>query len=221
MALKADERKTQSKFQIYSARILNGLDTLVNGRCIYQHQADATKAIVNTLNSHNPHSNEQNVALVVLPTGTGKSGIAVLAAYAVAAFRVLVITPSEAISDQLYTDFCGNEKIEGESFLSRQRIIRPDVENNWLPSGINVLKTNDLRNYRNQSNSIIIANAHKFGEVDETKRGVPINEFPNDFFDLVIVDEAHHYPARTWSNIVHYFETSKVKFYQRIYLTWY
>ena len=45
---------------------------------------------------------ERNVSLVVLPTGAGKSGVAV---YACAAEKVLVITPSAAISKQLLTQF--------------------------------------------------------------------------------------------------------------------
>lgn len=46
-----------------------------------------------------------NTALIVLPTGTGKSGIAALAPYVVGAKRVLVLTPSIVISRQLLTSF--------------------------------------------------------------------------------------------------------------------
>lgn len=44
-------------------------------------------------------------ALVVLPTGGGKSGVAVLSAYLLNASRVLVITPSSEITSQIYRDF--------------------------------------------------------------------------------------------------------------------
>ena len=36
-----------------------------------------------------------------------------------------------------------------------------------------------------------------------------IADIPNDNYDLVIVDEAHHYPAPTWKTLVDHFPTSR------------
>jgi superfamily II DNA or RNA helicase len=49
--------------------------------------------------------NNPNITLVVLPTGSGKSGIAALAPYVLNSSRVLVITPSVIITKQLAIDF--------------------------------------------------------------------------------------------------------------------
>ena len=76
---------------------------------IWQHQIEATKKI----RDHLKNRKKPNIGLCVLPTGSGKSGIAVLAAYACNAKRVLIITPSKHISNQMFKSFC-NEN--GESF---------------------------------------------------------------------------------------------------------
>ena len=56
----------------------------------------------------------RNVSLVVLPTGTGKTGVGVMAAYVCKAKRVLIVTPSVAISKQQLTQF----KVVGDSYLN-------------------------------------------------------------------------------------------------------
>ena len=71
---------------------------------LYPHQVEAVLAVREYFNPQNPqiNPNSSNIALVVLPTGCGKTGVAVLASYALEASRVLVITPSIIISRQIY-----------------------------------------------------------------------------------------------------------------------
>jgi superfamily II DNA or RNA helicase len=59
-------------------------------------------------------------------------------------------------------------------------------------------------------NNLVITNAHKLGPLTR----IDFNSLPRTAFDLVIVDEAHHYPAKTWRDIVDHFSSSK-----RIFLT--
>ena len=45
------------------------------------------------------------------------------------------------------------------------------------------------------------------------KEYIDIRIFPRDYFSLVIVDEAHHFPAQTWKNIVdHFSEVERILF---------
>jgi superfamily II DNA or RNA helicase len=46
-----------------------------------------------------------NIALVVMPTGCGKSGVAALSPYVINSTKVLFITPSVQITDQIMNDF--------------------------------------------------------------------------------------------------------------------
>lgn len=50
-------------------------------------------------------TNKPNIALVVLPTGSGKTGIAVLAPFVLNSTRVLVITPSVKLTEQISNNF--------------------------------------------------------------------------------------------------------------------
>jgi superfamily II DNA or RNA helicase len=69
-----------------------------------------------------------------------------------------------------------------------------------------VEKTDQIKNM--EMNNLVIANAQKFS----SNSNVDIDNIPADLFDLVIVDEAHHYPARTWKRIIDYFQMSKKVF---------
>ncbi|GAM28623.1 hypothetical protein SAMD00019534_117990 [Acytostelium subglobosum LB1] len=53
-----------------------------------------------------------------------------------------------------------------------------------------------------QKHYLVVANAHKFGATST----VDIEAIPKDLFDLVMVDEAHHYPAHTWKRIIDHFK---------------
>lgn len=226
MALNLDDVQDKiSVFERAGSGIFEKLDELVQKNCIYKHQAEAVKAI--KMEFDNPpegYENLRNVSLAVLPTGTGKTGVGVLAAYARRAHRVLIITPSVEISKQQLTQFMPvcDKKInplpdENRPFFIQRGIVKDSKDTNyvekWAPlSGVCVLKTTELEVAKSKGCELVISNAHKFGSGDG-KRGVDIGTFPQDYFTLVIVDEAHHYPAPTWKNIVHHFrEKAKILF---------
>ena len=186
-----------SVFNLYSQNMTRFLrkEQVVNHHYLYSHQIDAVFAVRDQLeNPQNP-----NIALVVLPTGCGKTGVAVLAAYVLNASRVLVITPSKTISQQIYEAFC--------SFLLERKIIQPQ-EKYICPPGICITNTRDI--IPNRHFPLMIVNAHKIGG----RSSVSIDDIPDDDYDLVIVDEAHHYPAPTWKNLVDHFSKSR-----RLFLT--
>ena len=84
----------QSVFNTQSHALLEFLKKPAATDHLYQHQIDAVLSAKQQL--QNP--SQPNIALVVLPTGCGKTGVAVLAPYALNATRVLVVTPSVKIS---------------------------------------------------------------------------------------------------------------------------
>ena len=148
---------------------------------------------------------EKDIALVVLPTGCGKTGVAVLAPYLLNPSSVLVITPSSKISQQIYEEFCGEEMF----LLKRGIIERKDISRFCpLNPGDYIKNSKDIK--KNLDERLMVVNAHKFGGNSRVK----IDDIPNDCYDLVIVDEAHHYPAETWEKIVRHFPNSR-----RLFLT--
>jgi superfamily II DNA or RNA helicase len=174
---------------------------------VFLHQIQAalqTQAFF--LNPQNPQ-----IALIVLPTGGGKTGVAVLSAYATNSSRVLVITPSEKVSDQIGKAFAESKKT---SFLYQRNVVNDNLQTaNVLPS-FKVIKKRDCETDETLDlafrNPLVVVNIQKVGRVGGR---VALDDIPKNF-DLVIVDEAHHYPARTWKAFVNHFQNSR-----RIFLT--
>ena len=212
-----------SVFEKYGYTIFHGLEKLVEQGCIYQHQAEAVKAIKKELENQ-PAGFEgfQKVSLAVLPTGAGKTGVGVLAAYACGAHRVLIITPSEAISMQQLTQFkpvdidmpegetSRMNPLKNEPFLRSRKIIPHMLAGTVCPgNAVCALSKDALKSAKANPCDLVITNVHKFGKKDGN-RGFPVEKYPRNYFSLVIVDEAHHFPAPTWKSIVDHFQEAEV-----------
>ena len=203
------ERRPQSVFNTRSADMVDFLEGEYR-RCaegteqissLYPHQVEAVLTLRDYFDPQkNPNSS--NIALVVLPTGCGKTGVAVLASYALNASRVLVITPSIIISRQI-------DKAYGR-FLIDHGIIpdTPEDAQDTLPTKSLIKKSSEIQ--EGMRSMVMVVNAHKIGGQSSVK----IEEIPREGYDLVIVDEAHHYPAPTWKLLVDHFCNSR-----RLFLT--
>ena len=195
--MQSNRQPPQSAFNRQSQAMLDFLKSEDAAKLIHPHQIDAVLAV-------RKHLKEPNIALVVLPTGCGKTGVAVLASYVLNATKVLVITPSVTISEQIYDAFCHKDKM----FLLERKIIKAEDKYFCLPSGVRI------------KNSAAILDCLDFPLMVVNAQGirgqaiVAIDDIPSDNYDLVIVDEAHHYPAPTWKLLVDHFPNSR-----RLFLT--
>ncbi|GAA0693762.1 DEAD/DEAH box helicase [Vreelandella titanicae] len=136
-------------------------------------------------------------ALVVLPTGTGKSGLVSIAPFGTSKGRVLIIAPGlvtkqsiQKTQEALYDNFWINHDVLFDS--------------NHIPIVSEFTPSISLEHLE-QSN-FVYSNIQKLGSSRST--GL-LNRVPPDFFDMVIVDEAHHAPASTWREVLDYFKTAK------------
>ena len=68
-------------------------------------------------------------------------------------------------------------------------------------TSLDLYRDGKIQREKIRQHSVVIANAHKFG----ANSGVNFEDIPTDLFDLLIVDEAHHYPAETWKRVVNHF----------------
>lgn len=196
--------------------------------CLCKHQRDALKAIKRwfPLKSRwEPHPPPAAPALIELPTGSGKTGILVLAPYLLKAKRTLILTPSPDVTRQVAVDWRGAQDVDDAKppFMVKRELVTTAF---WeSPTGMRpadsvvALSSNTLKKALSTHSSLVISNAHKFH--GNTALGKPgeapsadamLAAFPKSFFDLVIVDEAHHFPARTWQNVVRYFSEAKTIF---------
>ena len=146
----------------------------------------------------------KNNAILQIPVGCGKTGLASLLPLGLAEGRVLVLAPSLTIKDGLFEamDITNRQKC----FWRKAGVLSPDQ----MVSGP-LACTLDSGNISVATKShIVITNVHQLAtNVDKW-----LMQFPDDFFDMIILDEAHHSPAESWKKVIERFPKAKV-----IYLT--
>ncbi|EJG0549476.1 DEAD/DEAH box helicase family protein [Vibrio parahaemolyticus] len=138
-------------------------------------------------------------ALVVLPTGTGKSGLISVAPFGCCNGRVLIITPG---------------LVTKQSIQKTQEVLD---DNFWVNFDIifNPIHLPVVSEYRAElsdehlaESNIVYSNIQKLS----SKRGGGLlnrDIVDADFFDMIIIDEAHHAPANTWQEVLDYFPKAK------------
>ncbi|WP_105012788.1 DEAD/DEAH box helicase family protein [Salinibacter sp. 10B] len=137
-------------------------------------------------------------AIVTLPTGCGKSGLIACAPFGIADGRVLVVAPNLTIKDGLTEG-----TLSGTGNFYHFCDILP--ESVRLPRVV-ALERGRVNEEDCRRADVIVTN------VQQMQGWLPL--FPSDFFDLIIVDEAHHAPADSWQNVNAAFPDAK-----KIYLT--
>lgn len=139
-------------------------------------------------------------ALIQLPVGCGKSGLAAILPFGIAAGRVLIIAPNITIKDELYRtmDITNKQKC----FWRRMGVL----DDAAMASGPYVC-TLDSGNLSVCAKShIVLTNIQQLGtNIDKW-----LTRFPDEFFDLIIVDEAHHGAAASWKRVFDKFPKAKV-----------
>ncbi|WP_445495788.1 DEAD/DEAH box helicase [Photorhabdus sp. SF281] len=137
-------------------------------------------------------------ALVVLPTGTGKSGLISIAPYGVSNKRVLIITPGLVTKDSIRKT---QEVLENNFWINCDVIFSSKdipVVNEYLQ---------DISDEHLFASHIVYSNIHRVSSNRETSL---ISRVPQDFFDFIIIDEAHHAPAQSWREVLGYFREAKI-----------
>lgn len=145
--------------------------------------------------------------IIVLPTGSGKTGVIGLAPFGTSDGRVLVITPSLIIREGISDDF---DTRTIYNFWTYRKVILNDEK---LPmvyryAGYNTGsdKKRILRYLENAN--IVIANIHKV--YNSNSRKTLVSLLDPDFFDMIIIDEAHHSAADSWIKTLEHFNAKKI-----------
>jgi DNA repair protein RadD len=139
-------------------------------------------------------------AVIQVPVGCGKSGLASILPFGIARGRVLIITPNLTIKDELQKtlDITNRQKC----FWRRMQVLG-DADMIAGPY-VCTLETGNLSVC--EQSHIILTNIHQLA----TNAEKWLNQFPSTFFDLIIVDEAHHGAASSWKLVFTRFSTAKV-----------
>jgi superfamily II DNA or RNA helicase len=124
-------------------------------------------------------------AVLAIPTGVGKTGIALAIPFILNPRRLLVLVPSVELRAQLHEAFATQQLLVDIGALS------PGDK----PTVISVTKT--VRDWRSLETADVVIGLPNLISPASVR-----NPPPADFFDLIVVDEAHHAPARTWTAVL-------------------
>lgn len=139
-------------------------------------------------------------ALIQIPVGCGKSGVAAILPFGIAKGRVLVIAPNLTIKEELYRAFDITNR--QKCFWWQRGVLAPrDMTHGPY---VCTLDTGNLSVC--DKSHIVVTNIQQLGT--NTDKWLP--RFPTDFFDLIIVDEAHHSAAASWQRVFERFPAAKV-----------
>jgi DNA repair protein RadD len=142
----------------------------------------------------------KNNAILQIPVGCGKTGLASLLPLGISRGRVIIIAPNLTIKNGLYEsmDITNRQKC----FWRKAGVLAPDQ----MASGP-LACTLDSGNISVATKShVVITNVHQLAtNVDKW-----LTQFPDDFFDMIIVDEAHHSAAASWQKVIERFPKAKV-----------
>lgn len=136
-------------------------------------------------------------ALVVMPTGSGKTAVLMTAAYLLRPVRVLVITPSRLVRDQMTTQFKDLTLLKSLGVLPGNAAHPRVMEVKEKMDSTEAWET--CRDY-----DVVVATPNSASPAID---GIPLP--PEDLFDLILIDEAHHSPARTWDELFRSFPRAK------------
>jgi hypothetical protein len=138
---------------------------------------------------------KEDPALVVMPTGSGKTAVLMLLPFMIQAKRVLILTPSKLVRNQIAVDF------EELNTLKKLNVIdadQPTPSVHRVPGEIRSKgQWDDLYKY-----DVVVSTPNSCSPYYKN-----IPNPPNDLFDLVVFDEAHHASAKSWMAILDSFDT--------------
>lgn len=127
---------------------------------------------------------------VVLPVGCGKSGLIAITPFAVRARRVLVIAPGLRIRKQLSDDLKASSKT---NFFERCEVLANEQD---FPDAV-VVESGRFNLDDLQNSDFAVANIHQVAGEDNPW----LAQVDQDFFDLILIDEAHHNTAMSWQQV--------------------
>jgi excisionase family DNA binding protein len=140
--------------------------------------------------------------IIVVPVGGGKTGLISLLPFGIARGRVLVIAPNLTIRDELQKNLDVTKR--RSCFWARFNVLPPEV----MAAGpyLAVLDGKDANIDDCERSHIVLTNIQQLAS--SADRWLP--QFPDKFFDLILVDEGHHSTAPSWKKVFERFPDAKV-----------
>lgn len=137
--------------------------------------------------------------IVVMPTGTGKTETMLAWLVAQRPKRVLVLVPSSSLREQIASKF------ESLGILQQEGIVQPQAIRPRVGTVSGKFKNEDEATNFVLSSNVVVATPHAIWASTPAVRKAFLSSFTH-----LLVDEAHHAPARTWNEVIRTFKTRPV-----------
>lgn len=156
-----------------------------------QAQVGAISAVVSHFTLHG------TPALVVMPTGSGKTIVLQTGAYLLRPNRVLVVTPSVLVRGQLAEQFRTLQTMRSLGVIGK------DVPPPVVHEVTGRIRSADEWEALNEAD-VVVATPQSISPAL-----ADVAEPPEGLFDLLLIDEAHHSPAKTWQAVQNSFPKAR------------
>lgn len=129
----------------------------------------------------------KDTAIVIMPTGSGKTAVLMMVPYALTKEKVLIVTPSKMVRGQIAEDFQSLRTLcKAQVFPNTiKKPVVYEMEHKYKDEMIPTFKKSD----------VIIATPNCALSLSES-------QWAKENIGLVEIDEAHHVPAATWQQIL-------------------
>ncbi len=144
-------------------------------------------------------SADRSPAIVQIPVGCGKTGIMATLPFGIAQGRVLVITPNLTIRKGVADAV---DVTSPQCFWTKFRVLSDFTAGPWMA----VLDGPNANLHDAIESDFVVCNIQQLAS--QADRWLP--QFPEDFFDMILVDEGHHAAAESWQKVFRRFPNAKV-----------
>ena len=124
--------------------------------------------------------------------------------------RTLVLAPSPVIADQIYEAFVGSgdfwSKKDREGapvMVARGVVTAEEMREHLLPTAPKPSPSTALEDVARGNSDLAVTTVDRMTRTEDQQN--TLLRIDKNAFDLVIVDEAHHYPAPTWRVVCDHF----------------
>ena len=164
--------------------LLSDLYTAIHYPVASDHSVGLRNAQIGAIHAIASHSTLEplDVAVIVMPTGSGKTTVLMLAPYILQKSKILIVTPSALVRGQIVDDYKQLKTLKKIGVFC-QGVMPPKVyeaEHLYCDEQVNDISSAD----------VIVASHQVAASISESDI--------NALFDYVVIDEAHHVPAPTW-----------------------
>ena len=130
--------------------------------------------------------NPLDAAVIVMPTGSGKTTVLMMTPFVLRKEKVLVVTPSAMVRGQIADEY------QSLQTLKRIGVFSEEVSPPTVYEAAHLYSAEQAENI--QAANVVVASHQVAASISESEI--------KEAFDYIIIDEAHHVPAPTWQRII-------------------